>query len=255
MEAVAKKFEKMGARLKVSESNVLRSGSNFEIDVKHDKKGEFFDIKLRLGEDIDFDVVQVKPKDRHLLLQTGKEKFLCGHDERHWFVAGVSSHAGTVEAAKESLKPKEAADSQRKKRVKKRSRNKRRNAGFIRQGEWFFIPCPDLKLDESLIMKKEPLVRSNGGKPHVAEELIREGGKTVYVCRKHPEGISEKRYQQIIKKDPDAVRWGWTVMRRDMTVYVRGKITHSDHKTLKFSFWHRVAGNMEVFSHRVVFLD
>ena len=36
-----------------------------------------------------------------------KDKFLCGHDERHWFVAGVPERApvSNVVTAMEALKP------------------------------------------------------------------------------------------------------------------------------------------------------
>jgi hypothetical protein len=45
-----------------------------------------------------------------LLLVRGageKRKFLCGQDERHWFVAAIpeSAPVGTVRQAKEALKP------------------------------------------------------------------------------------------------------------------------------------------------------
>ena len=58
-------------------------------------------------------MLDVQPADRHLLLMVReggeKPKFLCGHDERHWFVAAVpeSAPVGTVRAAKEALKPAE----------------------------------------------------------------------------------------------------------------------------------------------------
>ena len=86
------------------------------IDIGHDRHGEFFDIQA--DEAADVDVLDVQPKDRHLLLMVRqpadrpglpdtKDKFLCGHDERHWFVAGVPEKApvSTVVTAKEALKP------------------------------------------------------------------------------------------------------------------------------------------------------
>src|ERR1700750_796182 len=45
-------------------------------------------------------VIQAAPAERHLLLlvRSGvlKSKFLCGHDERHWFVAAVPEDAQGV---------------------------------------------------------------------------------------------------------------------------------------------------------------
>ncbi len=86
--------------------------------------------------------------DRHLLrlVRDGKDKskFLCGHDERHWFVAGIpeSAPVGTVRQAKEALKPAEALSAQAGKRLRAKARKRRKNAAFVRQGEWFFLPCP-----------------------------------------------------------------------------------------------------------------
>jgi hypothetical protein len=67
-----------------------------------------------------------------------KSKFLCGHDERHWFVAGIPETApvGTVRQAKEALKPAEVLSAQAGKRLRAKARNRRKNASFVRQGEW-----------------------------------------------------------------------------------------------------------------------
>jgi hypothetical protein len=65
------------------------------------------------GADVRIDVLDLQPADRHLLLLvrdgSEKSKFLCGHDERHGFVAGIpeSAPVGTVRQAKEALKPAE----------------------------------------------------------------------------------------------------------------------------------------------------
>ena len=71
-----------------------------------------------------------------------------------------------------------------------RTRNRRKNPAFRRQGEWFFLPEPDFVAPEALVLHNEPLRRGNGGKPHWAEECCRSGGETVYVCRRHPNGVS-----------------------------------------------------------------
>jgi hypothetical protein len=43
-----------------------------------------------------------------------KHKLLCGHDERHWFIAAVpeSAPVGTVRSAKEALKLAEVQNAQ-----------------------------------------------------------------------------------------------------------------------------------------------
>ena len=47
-------------------------------------------------------------------------------------------------------------------------------------------------------------------------------------------------------------------MRRNPKVYVRGRVRHSDHKTVVLGVWHEVLSNTENFSHamrNVAFLD
>ena len=111
------KFEKLGARAKIRP--LLRNRWSPEpgrvvIDVRQDRHGEFFDIHADAEADVE--VLDVQPRDRHLLLMVRhpsrrpglpdtKDKLLCGHDERHWFVAGVPQQASTVVTAKEALKP------------------------------------------------------------------------------------------------------------------------------------------------------
>jgi hypothetical protein len=94
----------------------------------------------------------------------------------------------------------------------------------------------------TVISKNEPL-RRGGGKPHVAEECCRVGGTAVMVHRRiAPNGLTMDRYNQLPEKDR---KFGWRPMTRDATVYVRGKIRHPDHKTLKLRGWHRVDPNTE----------
>jgi len=98
------KFARMGARLKVTESSVSRNrtAGAISLNVGADRKGEFFEITRQPGAEAEIAVLDVQPADRHLLLLVregrDKSKFLCGHDERHWFVAGIPEKAsvGTV---------------------------------------------------------------------------------------------------------------------------------------------------------------
>ena len=151
------KFTRIGARLKLADrpSRRTRMPGVVSLDVQADRKGEFFEIVRQPGAEAEIAVLDVQPADRHLLLlvREGKDKskFLCGHDERHWFVAGIPETApvGTVRQAKEALKPAEVLSAQAGKRLRARARNRRKNAAFIRQGEWFFLPAPDVVVDES----------------------------------------------------------------------------------------------------------
>jgi hypothetical protein len=262
------KFARIGARLKVSDGidrrRRLTSGVPVALDIRSDRKGEFFEVIGRRGTEADVEVLDVQPADRHLLLMVReggeKHKFLCGHDERHWFVAAVpeSAPVGTVRAAKEALKPAEVQAVQARLALRSEARNRRKNAAYRRQGEWFFLPAPDLSVDEKLVLRDEPLRRGNGGKPHWAESCYRTGGETVYVCRRYPNGINGAQYRRILDDDPDAGRWGWRVMSRNAQVYVRGRIRHADHKTITLHGWHRVLMNTENQAkamRNVAFLD
>ena len=142
----------------------------------------------------------------------------------------------------DALKPAQIIGVQ--KHLKAKNRNKRKNAAFLRQGEWFFIPAPDIVTDPMLIIKNEPIRRGNGS-PHMVEEIYRSGGETVYVCSKHPNGIDASKYQKLIKRQPKARAWGWRLMRRNMAVYGRGCVSHRDHKTIVLKGWHSIVPNRE----------
>src|SRR5437870_8634924 len=161
------KFARIGARLKVVDRPARRSRTSgvLALDVQTDRKGEFFEIIRQPGAEAEIAVLDVQPADRHLLLlvREGKDKskFLCGHDERHWFVAGIpeSAPVGTVRQAKEALKPAEVLSAQAGKRLGAKAGNRRKNAAFRRQGEWFFLPLADMAGDEKLVLPNEPLRR------------------------------------------------------------------------------------------------
>jgi hypothetical protein len=196
-----------------------------------------------------------------LLVREGNEKskFLCGHDERHWFVAAVpeSAPVGTVLAAKEALKPAEVRQAEARAHVRSKARNQRKNAAFRRQGEWFFVPAADVVIDPKLVLKDEP-IRRGGGKPHMVEFCYRTGGETVWVCGRHPNGVSPSQYAAILAANRKASSWDWRAMRRDAGVYVKGRVRHADHKTITLHVWHRVLMNTETQARamrNVAFLD
>lgn len=239
-----KRFASIGARVKVRPAHDREASSSFRVDVLRDEDGEYFD--LRAG-DLPVEVIATDPARRHLVLlvrnKDVKEKYLMGHDERHWFVAAVPG-AGVkdVRSAMAALWPKEVP----------------REDG-IRQGEWIFRPIEGNPpgFDSRLIYHNEPLRRGRS-KPHVAQELTRTGGVSVCVCSRFPNGVTESAMQAIIKKDPKARTWGWQRMVRDAAVFVRGAVRHSDHATVKLDGWHRVYLNNERFAawaEKVVFLD
>lgn len=254
--SLQKQFTRMGAELALRPQS-----SGFSVDVRREKRNTRFEIALDPRTEVS--VNDVQPRQRHLLLvirQNGQapQKFLCGHDERDWFAAAVpDTGVSNVRTAMEALKPRAVQEAQVKKRVKRQHRNRRRNAAFVRQGEWFFIPAPEMDVDPLTVLRDEPLVRGHG-KPHMAEFLVRTGGELMYVLREYTRGLSEARYRRLIAKNPNKKNLAWRSMRRDPEVYVRGRVRHPDHKTIILDCWHRVVMNTETqapsMSH-LAFLD
>jgi hypothetical protein len=259
---IIEKFVRMGARA------TIRNGRRLMIDIRRDHRGEYFDI-TRDPDRTDLDIIDVRPALRHLLLlarepqvdlrgQPAKHKFLCGHDERHWFAAAVPGRSGMVDVrtAFDALKPAEVIRAEMRAGVPAGKRNRRRNRAFVRQGEWFFVPAPEVWIPEIMVLRNEPL-RRGSGKPHLVERCYRTGGETVYVSHVFPNGLSEARYRSWIadRRNP---RVSWTVMRRNPGVYVCGRIRHPDHATVVLKGWHRVASNTEdrsALGRTLAFLD
>ena len=253
-EILERHFARMGARVQVREpqANIRGSLGRFGIDIVTDKRGELFKVDVPQGTNPEMRALQVRPDLRHLLLYANGEKYLCGHDERHWFVAGVQSGGVvTVEDAMRSLRPLPDVALRK---VRNKDRLKRRNEAYVRQGEWFFIPAPRVNPPASMILRHEPLSRGDGGKPHWCEEVYRDGGTPVYVCDQHPRGVSTQWYRRVLERNPAAAQWNWRLMYANAQVIVRGKISHPDHKTLALPFWHGVVMNRE-HNRGVVFLD
>ena len=131
-------FAKIGARAKLRTQTRRNRVDGVSIDIGTDRDGEFFDIALGRREPEEIIVLDANPRMRHLVLMSreddGKHKFLCGHDERHWFVAAVPEKeaVSTVATAMEALKPVDVRRRERVLAVKPRKRNRRRNEAFVR---------------------------------------------------------------------------------------------------------------------------
>jgi hypothetical protein len=266
MQVLESAFSKMGARAKfaalVGDRRRLSEPllDDLSLDVRSDKRGEYFLISRFPGSATELAVLDVQPRFRHLLLlsRKGSEKhrFLLGHDERHWFVAGVpeATPVSRVRDAIQALKPEIVHQGEL--GVRSKNRDRRINKARIRQGEWFFVPATGLNAPKLQILTNEPLIRSRGGKPHVCQELFRFGGETVYVSPGFPSGLAEAEYRSL--SDTERKRWNWRVMRRNPKVYVRGRVWHADHRTVTLEGWHQVVSNTEDQSYAmrsIVFLD
>ena len=109
--SISEMFRRMGARVKVHPSPHVQ---DVEVNVRRDGGGEYFVVRHR--EDVDVAVLECAPWNRHLVLAAHDPRldgeveadstFLCGHDERHWFVAAVPGRSvATVSSAMDALKP------------------------------------------------------------------------------------------------------------------------------------------------------
>lgn len=245
LEGITKALLKIGARLKVTQSKSVRWGpSTIRFNVGTDKQGEHF--TLMVGEevkDVDVRILDVDPERAQLLLlvvtnpldgQPVKEKLLLGHDERHWFVAGVPEKSRNIADAFQQLKPEAAKLSQQRAGVGGKSLDRRKNKGFVRQGEWFFVPVQFEPDKGTYIHKKEPIQRQ-GGTPHFVEKCVRFGGKSVFL-------LGDKVYTPAQKEDYERKNGPAPFQSRQMgaRVFVTGKVTHKDHATIELQGWHEV---------------
>jgi hypothetical protein len=254
LDSLSKHFEAMGARIRFRKLDLRRfwlgRPPTFTIDIGRDRHGSFFDFALT-DKSPEFEILQAVPKERHLLLLTSNgRRFLCGHDERHWFVARIGQLVSTVRDAKRALMP--AAVRERTTGLKPSSVDNRRNRAFKRQGEWFFIPI-DRDFSNAIILKDEPLQRRSESTPHICEELVRIGGETVYIVGRRVYTAGE--FQTLRMDDTRFRRRPVRTMVRNPQVYVRGYVRHADHATIRLEGWHRVLLNAERTSRNVAFLD
>jgi len=117
VEILERHFERLGARVKVGPWVPARVAARprldgLAVDVKSDDEGEYFDIQVD-SVLIDLEVVDVQPQDRQLLMlarylaAARQERFICGHDERAWFVAAVLEERGVsnVRTVLEAVRP------------------------------------------------------------------------------------------------------------------------------------------------------
>lgn len=266
---IERHFISMGARFKLThEAKFPRARlMDYAMDIDHDSRGSFFALRVPkvMESALDVSVMQTAKHDRHLLLLVRKEdgirhvkdRFLCGHDERHWFVAAVPGGASSVNQAKEALKPEQVREAQAKASLAQGKRNARKNRAFRRQGEWFFVEEPGMVVDAKLILRHEPLSRGSGSKPHMVAEVYRTGGEVVYVHGRYPAGVSAEEQQQILNRG-ETHPHEWRRMTRNAGVYARGTVRHADHDVITLHSWHRVFMNTESQSRtmaNLAFLD
>jgi hypothetical protein len=252
---LVKRFRHIGANLVVRQARLASRARPYDLNIDRDKKhGEHF--RLIVTPDApELHVLQADRDDRHLLLhvagEAGGERFLCGHDERHWFAAAIGARVSTVLDAKRALLPEPL----RAANITVDILNRRHSDVFKRQGEWFFVPV-DRQFEEPQIIRNEPVFRDRRSKPHLCWELVRFGGTPV-VLYKGTEYTEENWEGYVVALGVAGTRPTGRVEHRvkDPEVYVRGTVRHPDHATLILNGWHRLYGNMEARSVNLSFYD
>jgi hypothetical protein len=233
--ALSNQFARMGARFQVNPSPTRRG---WALDVVRDEEGPAFELRAeeKALAELEAVVANVDRASRHLLLfvrareGARPHRYLCGHDERDWFLATIPGKASTVAQAMEALKPKPVIEAQASAGLKRKQLHRRHNPAFLRQGEWFFVNVTEgerkaiqeaIKKNKASIGHKIAIRRDMrgriAGKPHVADELIRLPG--------NPLGH------------------GFAV--NSVEIFVRGKVRHADHETVAFKEWRKVIRNAE----------
>lgn len=256
----------MGARFRVVRPDEVprwRQRTDYALDIVSDQRGQIFELQLSAHREaqLEMNVLQCERHDRHLLLLVrtpeAKDRFLCGHDEREWFVAAVPGGASSVMQAKLALQPNGAKAAADRAGLNLRQRTRRHNRAFIRQGEWFFVPARNLRVDEKLILRHEA-IRRGGGSAHVVAEVYRTGGENVWICSRFPNGLTESEYKALRAESREAKYWGWQRHVRNAGVFARGTVRHRDHETITLHEWHQVWMNTESATRQmanVAFID
>ncbi len=252
-ESIDRLFKTIGAR-----AVVLPARGGPSLNVREDRWGACFVINL--PDEAEIEVLNRDRATRHLVVMVrqgdSKSRFLCGHDERHWFVAAIpdkATYVVTVAQAKAALQPPEVQ--RLAERLRRSQRLRRRTRAFQRQGEWFFVPASNFAPPQNYILHNEPLSRGRG-KPHRMQHAYRRGGEAVYFSRKYPRGLLQAQFDALSEKEQRGQ--SWRQMIRDAEVFATGRVTHPDHATLVLRGWHLVLMNTERGARamrHVAFLD
>lgn len=259
-----RQFARIGATLVVQPMRKApawnRNPRRYDVNVlTNPKLGEHFVIAAT-SDAPDMRVLNTDPDDRHLVLHIagakGGERFLCGHDERHWFAAAVGERVSTVRDAKRALLPKPLREAG----LLDRTISARHNDTFKRQGEWFFVPINEGLLKArghfGTILTNEPLLRNRNAKPHLCSEVVRFGGTPVVLYRGTEYTMEAwDRFLEGLRASHDRPTGRVLNVVKDPEVYVRGQVRHPDHATLVLHGWHRVHANAEMRSENLSFYD
>ena len=231
-----------------------------------DRNGEFFEVARSPGTNPEVAVLDVQAPTGTCSFWSERaarsRKFLCGHDERHWFVAAIpeSAPVGTVLQAKEALKPPDVRVAQAREGLGAKSRNRRKNTAYLRQGEWFFLPVQRhaCRREDSCCTTS----RSSGG---TAGSRIGSNSATEPAVRRSTSaggirgGVSLKEYQRILSANPEAKCMGLAdhAAEHAVSTPAEGFATTTTRRSCSRG-WHAVLMNTEGQAkamESVVFLD
>jgi len=70
--------------------------------------------------------------------------------------------------------------------------------------------------------------------------------------------LTEGQRRRLISRKPELRHLHWVAQRQNPSVFVRGRVRHSDHKTIILNGWHQVMMNTENESlamRHVAFID
>lgn len=235
---VVSAFKQIGADV------IIGRGQAFAINIRNEV------YQLTIPEAADVYVPDVKKKDRRMLLVVREEnsrgqmaatQYLVGYDESHWFVSTVRN-ATNVRTAMETLIPP-----QMKGIVSTEDLGKHKAPGWRRQGEWFFVPVKkNFSPDAKFIHKGEPIQRDARSTAHLCEFLYRganAGAQQVFIAR----GKEFRSHAAAAQAFPDLPLNEIRTRTVVTEVFVKGRISHPDHKTIVLTKWHRVYLNGEMF--------
>lgn len=245
---VIKRFAEMGARLLVRPLDRRFAGNDYRLDVARDRKdGERFLLDV-CDDTPTIHIPEVVRSQRHLVMSIGTDNYLCGHDERHWFAAGIPRAVTKVMDARRSLLPRELANVP----MNHTRLTKRHNDVYVRQGEWFFVPT-DKSFPPHIIHHNEPIRRSGrASKSHMVQELVRFGGQRVTIHG--GKEYTENEWNRHLRENP-ADRGKGEMRTKNAMVYARGRIKHEDHATIVLDRWHVVYMNGEWSAAPLAFYD
>ncbi|MFA5276494.1 MAG: hypothetical protein WC417_06360 [Candidatus Omnitrophota bacterium] len=92
--------------------------------------------------------------------------YICGMDEGSYFVSQLPRKVTTISGAYKMLKPYKVQQAEKD------------GLRVIRQGEWFFIPRPDIKIKEKQFVKSGTLPRENEqSNKHICTRLFKSKGR------------------------------------------------------------------------------